>query len=77
MMIKVKDNGIGISEDNQKKIFDKYYRVSNGDVHNVKGYGLGLNYVKRIVKLHKGSLSVNSKLGEGSEFVVKIPLVNK
>ena len=77
MMIKVKDNGIGISEDNQKKIFDKYYRVSNGDVHNVKGYGLGLNYVKRIVKLHKGSLAVNSKLGEGSEFVVKIPLVNK
>ena len=77
MMIKVKDNGIGISEDHQKKIFDKYYRVSNGDIHNVKGYGLGLNYVKRIVKLHKGSLAVNSKLGEGSEFVVKIPLVNK
>ncbi len=77
MLLSVRDNGIGISEDDKKKIFDKYYRVSNGDIHNVKGYGLGLNYVKRIVKLHKGSLAVNSKLGEGSEFVIKIPLYRR
>ncbi len=77
MLLSVSDNGIGISEDDKKKIFDKYYRVSNGDIHNVKGYGLGLNYVKRIVKLHKGSLAVNSKLGEGSEFVIKIPLYRR
>lgn len=77
LVICVKDNGIGISKDDQKKIFDKYYRVSNGDIHNVKGYGLGLNYVKRIVKLHKGTLAVNSKIGEGSEFIIKIPIYNK
>ena len=74
LFISVKDNGIGISDENKKKIFDKYYRVSLGDVHNVKGYGLGLNYVKRIVKLHKGKIIVNSILGKGSEFIISIPL---
>ncbi len=75
LIISVKDNGIGISEENKKKIFDKFYRVSSGDVHDVKGYGLGLNYVKRIVKLHKGKISVNSSIGLGSEFIITLPLV--
>lgn len=74
LIISVKDNGIGISDDDKKKIFDKYFRVSSGDVHNVKGYGLGLNYVKRIVKFHKGKIIVNSSLGKGSEFIISIPL---
>ncbi len=74
LFISVKDNGIGISDENKKKIFDKYYRVSIGDVHDVKGYGLGLNYVKRIVKLHKGKIIVNSTLGKGSEFIIGLPL---
>ncbi len=74
LIIRVKDNGIGISDENKKKIFDKYYRVSIGDVHDVKGYGLGLNYVKRIVKLHKGKIIVNSTLGKGSEFIISLPL---
>ena len=76
LIISVKDNGIGISEDNKKKIFDKFYRVSSGDIHDVKGYGLGLNYVKRIVKLHKGKIIVKSDLGHGSEFIITLPLLN-
>ncbi len=76
LCISVKDNGIGISEEDQKKIFDKYFRVSSGDVHDVKGYGLGLNYVKRIVTLHKGKIIVKSSFGKGSEFIIKLPLHN-
>ena len=72
----MKDNGIGISDEDKKKIFDKYFRVSVGDVHNVKGYGLGLNYVKRIIKFHRGSITVKSKLGKGSEFIISLPLCN-
>lgn len=74
LIISIKDNGIGISEEYQKKIFEKYYRVSNGDLHDVKGYGLGLNYVKRIVNLHKGKIIIKSRLGEGSEFIISLPL---
>jgi len=76
LCISVKDNGVGISEEDQKKIFDKYFRVSSGDVHDVKGYGLGLNYVKRIVALHKGKIIVKSSVGNGSEFIIKLPLHN-
>lgn len=75
LIIKVRDSGIGISADDLKKIFDKYYRVSDGDLHSVKGYGLGLNYVKRIVHLHKGKIDVKSAVNEGSTFVLKIPLL--
>lgn len=75
LIIKVKDNGIGIEEHELKKIFEKYYRVSQGDLHAVKGYGLGLNYVKRIVHLHKGKIEVESIVNEGSTFILKIPLV--
>lgn len=76
LIISVKDNGIGISEENKKKIFDKFYRITSGDIHDVKGYGLGLNYVKRIVKLHKGKINIKSNLGQGSEFIITLPLLN-
>jgi two-component system phosphate regulon sensor histidine kinase PhoR len=75
LVIEVSDNGIGIAPHDIKRIFEKYYRVSHGDLHNVKGYGLGLNYVKRIVHLHKGKVEVKSVLNAGSTFIIKIPLV--
>jgi len=75
LVIEVQDNGIGIAPDDFKKIFEKYYRVSHGDLHNVKGYGLGLNYVKRIVHLHRGKVEVKSVLNVGSTFIIRIPLL--
>jgi len=75
LVIEISDKGIGIEAHDQKKIFDKYYRISDGDVHTVKGYGLGLHYVKRIVHLHKGSIEVRSKQNEGSTFIIKLPLL--
>ena len=72
--IEIKDNGIGMAPAELKKIFQKYYRVSQGDLHDVKGYGLGLNYVKRIVHLHKGKVEVESTVNQGSIFTIKIPL---
>ena len=73
IMISFKDNGIGISKSNQKKIFDKLYRVHVGNLHNVKGFGLGLSYVKAMIEKHGGSITVESELKKGSVFKVFLP----
>jgi two-component system phosphate regulon sensor histidine kinase PhoR len=72
--IHVTDNGIGISPEHIKKVFDKLYRVPTGNLHDVKGFGLGLNYVKTIVSRHGGTVEVKSDLGKGSTFSVYFPI---
>ncbi|MGG9970474.1 sensor histidine kinase [Ferruginibacter sp. SUN002] len=73
-LVTVTDNGIGIKEENKKKIFDRFYRVLDGELHTTKGFGLGLNFVKKVVDAHNGKIIVNSEPGKGSSFIVKIPL---
>jgi two-component system phosphate regulon sensor histidine kinase PhoR len=74
LSITISDNGIGIPKDQLNKIFEKFYRVPKGDLHDVKGFGLGLSYVKNMVEMHKGSITVNSKIDEGTKFSINLPL---
>jgi two-component system, OmpR family, phosphate regulon sensor histidine kinase PhoR len=73
VLLAVTDNGIGIPATYQDRVFDKFFRVPSGDHHNIKGYGLGLNYVHDIVHIHKGIIGVDSKEGNGSTFTIKLP----
>ena len=76
IILKISDQGSGMSKSVQKRVFEKFYREHTGDVHNVKGHGLGLAYVKRIVDDHSGHVSVESEKGKGSTFIIKLPLIS-
>lgn len=76
IIIKIKDQGSGMSKTAQKRIFEKFYREHTGDLHNVKGHGLGLAYVKRIIDDHNSQIFVESEKGKGSIFIIKVPLIN-
>lgn len=69
----VKDNGPGIAKEHRKHIFDKFYRIPTGDLHNVKGHGIGLHFAKTVVRKHSGTITVGGKVGEGSIFTISIP----
>lgn len=74
-MIKIVDNGIGMTKETQRRIFDTFYRATTGNIHDVKGFGLGLSYVKAIVEQHNGYVSVQSELGKGSTFTVSLQII--
>jgi two-component system, OmpR family, phosphate regulon sensor histidine kinase PhoR len=77
VLIKIEDNGIGMARETVKRVFEKFYRAYTGNVHNVKGFGLGMSYVKTVIDAHKGNIKVESALGRGTSFTIDMPVAKE
>ncbi len=75
MIITIEDKGIGMSNDTVKHIFEKFYRAHAGNIHNVKGFGLGMSYVRWVIDMHKGAIHVSSELEKGTKVEISLPMV--